>query len=452
VIFQGHNTFKNNSAPSGGALQLVDSSYMYLEPHTQILFIGNHAGYVGGAIYIDNSGSDQCFFHADSNSTGTIEINFYGNTATFAGSSVFEGGSGTIGSCERFNDFFNISNTETNPSAISSNPLKVCFCEDGKYQPDCSYTHRSINVFPGQGFPLRLALVGSGIFDGVVPGAFRAFINSSNATLESSQAFQRADKPHCEDFNYSVSSSTKRNVTFMLLPDQVFFKAITTNHSISFVAVTLLDCPMGFFLSPHTGQCVCDPLIKDGSITCDINDQSFTRSRNDLSWMGFFTFNGSNGTPGTVFHPNCPIGYCLNHNISFTVETADLQCEPNRIGLLCGKCNRDGGYSLTLGSQECKRCSNTHLLLILPLAVAGVLLVVILFALNLTVTEGSINGLIFYANVIAMNHTVLFSGGASYLYVFLAWLNLDLGISVCLFDGLDGYTETWLQYCRKSSI
>ena len=67
----------------------------------------------------------------------------------------------------------------------------------------------------------------------------------------------------------------------------------------------------------------------------------------------------------------------------------------------------------------------------------------ILFALNLTVTEGSINGLIFYANVIAMNRAVLLSGETSYLYIFLAWIN---GISTCLFNGMDAYSEIWLQF------
>lgn len=32
------------------------------------------------------------------------------------------------------------------------------------------------------------------------------------------------------------------------------------------------------------------------------------------------------------------------------------------------------------------------------------------------------------------------------MYAFLAWINLDLGFEVCLFDGLDAYTETWLQF------
>ena len=31
--------------------------------------------------------------------------------------------------------------------------------------------------------------------------------------------------------------------------------------------------------------------------------------------------------------------------------------------------------------------------------------------------------------------------------MFLTWLNFGLGIETCLFDGLDSYVETWLQFC-----
>ena len=97
--------------------------------------------------------------------------------------------------------------------------------------------------------------------------------------------------------------------------------------------------------------------------------------------------------------------------------------------------------------KSARNCFNSYLLFILPFAVAGLLLVVVLFALNLTVTEGSINGLIFYANVLSMSNAVQFSEkGSRYLYTFHAWLNLDLGIPTCLFDGMDGYSETWLEF------
>ena len=201
----------------------------------------------------------------------------------------------------------------------------------------------------------------------------------------------------------------------------------------------LKKCPAGFLLSNVTSGCECDLVFEKHHIHCNINDQTILRPAN--SWIGFI--DELNNT-GALFHPNCPIKYCLPRDVKITINTSDGQCEPHRTGLLCGKCEE--GYSLTLGDQKCEKCSYTYLLLILPFAMAGLLLVAILFALDLTVTEGSINGLVFYANVIAMNDTILSLGEVSYLYTFVAWLNLDLGIQTCLFDGLDGYTETWLQF------
>ena len=32
------------------------------------------------------------------------------------------------------------------------------------------------------------------------------------------------------------------------------------------------------------------------------------------------------------------------------------------------------------------------------------------------------------------------------LTVFIAWLNLDLGIETCFFDGMDEYVKRWLQF------
>ena len=71
--------------------------------------------------------------------------------------------------------------------------------------------------------------------------------------------------------------------------------------------------------------------------------------------------------------------------------------------------------------------------------------------LNLTVSQGTINGLIFYANIVAANRSILFPANygklLSFLRVFISWLNLDLGIETCFIKGLDhGYWKTWLQF------
>ena len=70
----------------------------------------------------------------------------------------------------------------------------------------------------------------------------------------------------------------------------------------------------------------------------------------------------------------------------------------------------------------------------------------VLLVLNMTVAVGLISGFIFYANIVSANSAVFFpSSEPSFPTVFVAWLNLDLGIDVCFFDGLDMYIKTWLQ-------
>ena len=71
----------------------------------------------------------------------------------------------------------------------------------------------------------------------------------------------------------------------------------------------------------------------------------------------------------------------------------------------------------------------------------------LLLLLRLTVTAGTINGLIFYSNVIQANSSFFFPAGeTNILTVFVAWLNLDLGIETCFYDGMITYAYTWLQF------
>ena len=83
--------------------------------------------------------------------------------------------------------------------------------------------------------------------------------------------------------------------------------------------------------------------------------------------------------------------------------------------------------------------------------VAGIALVVILNALDFTVASGIINGLIFYANIVKANEATFFPK-QSFLSVFVAWLNIDLGIETCFYNGLDGYVKTWLQFAFPTFV
>ena len=67
--------------------------------------------------------------------------------------------------------------------------------------------------------------------------------------------------------------------------------------------------------------------------------------------------------------------------------------------------------------------------------------------LNLTVSFGSVNGLLFYANLVKLNDSIFFSNGnIPVITQFISWCNLDMGFEYCFIDGLDGYVKTWLQF------
>ena len=100
-----------------------------------------------------------------------------------------------------------------------------------------------------------------------------------------------------------------------------------------------------------------------------------------------------------------------------------------------------------LGSNRCGTCSNWYLFLLPVFALAGIVLVAVLMFLNLSISVGTINGLLLYANMVKLNEAFFFPNGSiPVVSQFISWLNLDLGIEVCLFDGLDGYWNTWLQF------
>jgi hypothetical protein len=66
--------------------------------------------------------------------------------------------------------------------------------------------------------------------------------------------------------------------------------------------------------------------------------------------------------------------------------------------------------------------------------------------LNLTVAVGTLNGIIFYANIIGANTSIFFpTANLRFVSIFLSWLNLEVGFDACFYDGMDTYWKTWLQ-------
>ena len=207
--------------------------------------------------------------------------------------------------------------------------------------------------------------------------------------------------------------------------------------------IKFYPCPAGF--SKINGRCQCDPMLTATSLSiddCDINDQTILRPAN--SWISATT---NNETLTYLLSLDCPFDYCLPYQSRLKLLlTADLQCQFRRHGLLCGQCS--DGLSTVFGSSHCQKCSNANIFIIVPIAVLGLLLVVLLFLINLTVADGTINAFILYVNILSINSTVFFhshDAASKTAYIFISVLNLDMGIQTCFYDGMDDYAKIWLQ-------
>ena len=128
---------------------------------------------------------------------------------------------------------------------------------------------------------------------------------------------------------------------------------------------------------------------------------------------------------------DCPTDYCVPYSTDVNLVHPDLQCQFNRTGMLCPQCQNS--LSIVFTSSRCMKCTNVHLLITIIVTVAGIVLVVLLYILNLTVTNGTINGIIFYANIISISDSIFLANDnvLKALRVLISFTNLDLGIETC---------------------
>ena len=274
----------------------------------------------------------------------------------------------------------------------------------------------------------------------------------------------------CTLLNYSLRSTNTHEVIYLTTTEQTLkyykdaeeVKAAIEEYKRTdviptslltvpvFVNVTiLLPCPLGFTLVGNPPRCDCYPQLLIRNITCTI-----------LNGTGYLLRRGSNwiGTHENVvlLGAHCKPDYCTKRQVLVDiVNNPDVQCSFNHSGILCGGCKE--GHSMAIGSSHCIYCPNNHnAALVLFFISAGPLLYLFIASLDITVTKGSINGVLLYANIVWIYHNVLLSTGmestttsarAMYVFkVFIAWINLDFGIETCFVNGLDAYWKSLLQY------
>ena len=487
VILDGRLHFENNTGNSGSAFMLTGSSRFILKDGLYATFIHNVAFTTGGAIYAYNDITSECMFTANGSNVTMLFIN---NSATYSGNSIF---SNNLYSCSTMKNFdpvvaknyyhalsrgtiFN----KTDDKQLSTVAYQQIIC----YNDSSDFINKikGIVVYPGMMLHFPMAVLD-------------AFNQSTNTDVSLNliefdliyiKALQNVPSKNwyitpniinfsskCTMINVTIFKRPKNGPPFLLLSLLMSIPQVSWTLSIYLAPK---HCPAGFEFDNSTHKCECSHVLHkiDYQPVCKISSDF----HNPLITINLVTSFISHSTwigtldNGTVFgvSSHCYI-YCRyknNHNAfvindsvgSINVMIADSSnydnkeslCSDNREGPLCSQCTP--GYSVTFGSSQCEKCSNWWLLTLIVYGLAGPLLIYLLYALNLTLTTGKLNGIIFYSqmlnntnillhyhNATAVNHGfVKFFFFCSRGILLLINLNISFNIPLCFYDGM---TELW---------
>ena len=490
----------NNSAFQGGALYVMSPFPITVGYQSSVQFINNTASDVGGAVYAEMQTAAPCLFMIIDYSA---EISFIGNHAIRLIGHHMYGTSVRDAKCDK-QHITELANKQGKPycwhhdekadghinisfihprlnetlSPVSSAPQRVCLC-DSNGKPQCanfSKIFTDVSTYRGETFTLSACVVGYdfGTTVGIVHAGF--LDSNSLSHLEKSQDNQQVNHSElCTTLEYTVFTKREKELLQLqtsVVPVPIFDKNMI-NETITdyfsyyddgclyeqllttpvFINITLLPgCPPGLTLNYEGNTCICYPALANDVIDfkCSVQNKTGFLQWNSTVWVNA-TFNKSHST-GIIYNRYCPLDYCMTDNKIVNIgDDPSKQCASNRTGILCGACMEN--FSLAIGSSRCIECPNSsNVALLLAFAAAGVFLVFFILALNLTVTEGLINGVIFYVNIVWAYKAILFPSEVQenhwlmFLQLFVAWLNLDFGIETCFFVGLDAYWKTWLQF------
>ena len=432
------NFYQNLASDFGGGIALLDS-HINFSKNSKLIENKVESKYgQGGGIYVKDKKKDckinSCLIFW----TGHAMVDFSNNYAK-RGPMIY---GGMLDRCRVSQNksmlppaevlYSNSTRYEVNSYGVTSDGIKFCYCE--RLTPDCSLREIDRNLFPGQTLNIYVACVDQ--MEQPVPCDVKSEYQDTEFQLGQGQSVQHIDT--CEKLNFNAYTKTKTITTLTIrgeiLCDQSIWNTLRVNISIR-------QCPKGFVKTIDRCQCDNRLQIIFRNVECDI-DASLVK----LKEVGWFDYDKDY----LRIHNNCPLNYCSFRKNGTKPSDPDAQCNNNHGGILCGGCIAN--HSVVLGSWKCMKCSHlskyNFIWLTVVIALAGVVLVALLLFLKMTISSGSINGLIIYANVVSLSGLLDYQPCSLHpvLRTFLSWLNLDLGIELCFYSGMDVYQKTWLQF------
>ena len=481
VIFTGKVSFSHvigSSWTSGAALNFRGEAKIWLMEPLNLTFNSNSA-LEGGAIYSVSRFGEYCAFQfmTDSNRVYNssnihdmaINVTFISNHARLAGNSIYASPlyqcsnrlSPTIKAdpetiYKTIFHFIDSANGGNGLLEMSSKPMQVCLCGDApnnmtKLALDCDAAEE-INTYPGKTFYLSVIAVDEA-FQRVYSIIYNnlqldenAKVNGSipNWHLGNGEDIVQVNGYDCTTLNFTIYSDQSA------MNGQIVTSVSESTTSLS-IPINLQNCPPGFELVYD--RCDCVRFLQAKGIECNITSGIVTRP--GTAWIGIAgEHTNESKHKGVVvgYSNHCPTRYCNESASVVNVSDPSSPCIHNRVGVLCGRC--EAGLSVAVGGPQCLRCSHWSLFTIPLYAFLCFVYVALLLLLQMTIAKGTINGLIFYANLLNVNTYTLLSGysGSRWAISFIAFLNIELGFPVCLYNGLDELNKALLSIVLPTYI
>uniref|UniRef100_A0A1X7U947 Right handed beta helix domain-containing protein n=1 Tax=Amphimedon queenslandica TaxID=400682 RepID=A0A1X7U947_AMPQE len=393
VTIENKLTLRSNAGVVGGGLAINESSQLILTSSANLEFIDNHASYKGGGIYLEETSNSVITLEASN-----IPLTLINNSAGIFGDDIY---GYTI---NHGNNHFNL----TNPNISSTGDVrKIQFCNFTNLK-----NASDKQIYPGQALKFHIVLLGYDYFgslnvtDGILE--IRDGLTPSSARTVDYVYARPKPNTNCSLVGYKPNHAPSHVIHTMLF-------TIGTPYPIYWDYI-VNECPIGFSIDSLQGRsiCACSQSVSRENVTCNITSLNITH--NGLLWIGTYDtstpFNANATNPNAcIINEDCLL-YCSPNPVTFKLNDTDTQCVDNRGHRMCGSC-RDG-YSLLMGSNKCGQCHDNYMMIawIALFAVMGVLLVVLLIALNLTVSVGTLNGLLLYANIVKLYEPVFSRKGA----------------------------------------
>jgi predicted outer membrane repeat protein len=476
LIVMDNLTFYNNSGSYGGALRLETGTLMVLRNNTNVNFSKNTGAVYGGAIYSSTVASLPsisqvdcsiffghlnllCFSTVHSDCDDITEYNtnviFEGNTAPL-GSMIY---GTTLETCpwalelknkyEFQNSNLSLLELLANESRWDESSFSSPFVFD---KPPNNATQVStgtarivvnqaeISAIPGETITIGIQTLDK--------------FNRSVPTVLTSQPSSDARKEHVYTLvgggNYFLlqQSNDPGNLTMeanitVYGDEDVDSLSVSLFSLVSFsqseITINVTSCLDGFTYDNNSHSCECSDLINAQNSRIECGHHDFTLHVSQDRWVGL-------GPNDELIVADCHFDYCLGGTRIIKPPDFDKQCQEgyNRSGIVCGKCA--DGYSTVFGSNRCLKCSNEYISMIILFALLGIALVSAISFLQITISEGYLNGMLFYANVLNLYLPLLTKSGSNIVHIFflVSLLNLNLGFESCFYDGMNGLARTGL--------